>query len=84
MEESVVFTFPYQTNGNHAAELSIVDHIISERHWKCSYDFTETVNNFRLSEKQSLKFLDLFPTFLCNYTYKFENIFTAWSKEVQV
>ena len=27
-EESVVFTFPYQTNGNHAMELSTVGHVI--------------------------------------------------------
>ena len=27
-EESVVFTFPYQTNGNHATELSTVGHVI--------------------------------------------------------
>ena len=28
--------------------------------------------------------MDLFSNFLRNYTYKFENIFTAWSQEVQV
>ena len=32
MEESVVFTFPYQANGNHATEPSTVGHVISERH----------------------------------------------------
>ena len=33
MKDSVVFTFPYQTNGSHAMELSNVGHIISERYW---------------------------------------------------
>ena len=28
MEESVIFTFPYQTNGNHAMEPSTVGHIV--------------------------------------------------------
>ena len=27
VEESVVFTFPYQTNGNHATEPSTVGHV---------------------------------------------------------
>ena len=63
MEESVVFTFPYQANGNHDAALSIVDHIISEWHWKCSFDFTETVNNFRLKREtvsQIVRFISHF------------------------
>ena len=47
-EESVVFTFPYQTNGNHATELSTVGHVISEPHWKSTFDFTEIVNNYGL------------------------------------
>ena len=34
VEDSVVFTFPYQTNGNHVTELSTVDHVISRCHWK--------------------------------------------------
>ena len=48
MEESVVFTFPCQVNGNHATESSTVCHVISERHWKSTFDFTEIVNNYGL------------------------------------
>ena len=48
MGESVVFTFPYQVNGNHATELSAVGHVISELEWKSTFDFTEIVNNCRL------------------------------------
>ena len=48
VEESVVFTFPYQTNGSHATEPSIVGFVMSERHWKITFDFTETVNNYGL------------------------------------
>ena len=28
VEETVIFTFPYQTNGNHATEPSTVGHVI--------------------------------------------------------
>ena len=35
-----------------------------------------------LSKEQYAKLWDLFYNFLWNYTYKFENIFTAWSEEV--
>ena len=44
----VLFTFLYETNGNHATELSIVGHVISEWHWKSSFGFTEIVNNYGL------------------------------------
>ena len=50
MEESVVFIFPNQPNGNHATELSTVSHVISEQHWKSTFDFTELVNNYRLKQ----------------------------------
>ena len=33
-EESVAFTFPYQTNRNHVMDVSVVGHVISEQHWK--------------------------------------------------
>ena len=51
MEESVVFTCPYQTNKNYAAELSTVSHVISERQWESTFDFTEIVNNYGLKRK---------------------------------
>ena len=40
-----LFTFPNQMNRNHAKELSIIDHVISEWHWKSTFDFNEIVNN---------------------------------------
>ena len=49
MEESVLLTFPYQTNGNHATEPLTVGHAISERHWKTAFDFTEIVHNYGLN-----------------------------------
>ena len=53
-----------------------VSHLLSEWHWKSSFDFTEILNNYRL---KYVKLWDLFPTFLWNCIYNFENIFTAWS-----
>ena len=54
--------------GNHATELSTVVHVISERHWKSTFDFTEIVNHCGLKREQYVKLPDLFPTFLWNYT----------------
>ena len=48
VEKSVVFTSLYQTNGNHATELSTVCHVISERHWKSTFNFTDTISNYGL------------------------------------
>ena len=48
VEELVVFAFCYQANGNHATEPSIVGHVISERHWKSTFYFTEIVNSYGL------------------------------------
>ena len=48
MEESVVFIFPYQTNGNHAMELPRVSQISEQ--WNRTFDFTETVNNYGLNQ----------------------------------
>ena len=44
-EKSFIFIFPYETSGNHATEPSTFGHIISERHWKSTLDFTEIANN---------------------------------------
>ena len=41
-------SFPYQTNGSHDMQLSIVSHVISERHWKSTFDFNEIVNSYWL------------------------------------
>ena len=51
MEKSVVFILSYQTNGNHATELSTVGHAISERHWKSNFNFNEIINNYRLKRR---------------------------------
>ena len=48
MEESVLFTFANQTNGDHATEPQTVGHVISEQHWKSTFDFSEIVNNYGL------------------------------------
>ena len=47
MEELVVFTFPYQANGNHVKMLSAVDNIIITTPEK-SFNFSEIINNYRL------------------------------------
>ena len=63
MEKSVVFTFPYQASQNHGTEPLTVCHIISERHWKSKFDFTENVNNYRLKRRtvcQIVRFISLF------------------------
>ena len=53
-EELTLFTFPYQTNGSHATELSTVGQIISEWHWKSTFDFTEIVNNLLRIEARNI------------------------------
>ena len=50
-----LFTFPYQTNENHAQELSTVGHVISERHWKSTFNFKKTVNSYRLKRETILE-----------------------------
>ena len=80
VEESVIFTLPYQTNRNHARELSTVGHVISERHWKSTFDFTEIVNNSRLKQGTVCQICEIyFPLFSETIHTNFKNIFTAWS-----
>ena len=66
VEESVVFTLPYQTNGNHATEPSTVGHVILrtalERyfrfHWNCKQLCVQVRNsmpNFGFISQFSLK-----------------------------
>ena len=53
VEESLVFTFPYQANESHATEPSTVDQVISERHWisiSSTFDFTEIINKYGLKQ----------------------------------
>ena len=68
-----LFIFPYQTNGNHATELSTVGHVISERHWKSTFDFTEIVNNYGLKRGtvlQIIKFISHFSLKLYKQYWK--------------
>ena len=79
MEESVVFTFPYRTNGNHAMETSTVGHIISERHWKSIFDFTEIVNNYRLKRRTICQIVRFISIFSLKLYIQFRKYFhTAW------
>ena len=50
MDESIVFTFPYQANRNHATEPSTVGQVISKWDWKSTFDFTKIVNNCGLEQ----------------------------------
>ena len=68
MEESVLFTCLYQTNGNHTMELSTVGHVIPERHWKSTFDSTEIVSKCRLKRgtvRQIVGFISHFSIKLC-------------------
>ena len=74
MEESVVFTFSYQANGNHATEPSRVGHVISERHWKSTFDFNEIVKNYRLKQGtvcQIVRFISQFSPKLYKQFWKY-------------
>ena len=76
VEETVIFTFPYQTNGNHATEPSTVGHVILTTALERYFRFDWNCKQLQVeSEEQYAKLWDLFPNFLWNYTYKFENIF---------
>ena len=57
LEESVVFTFPHQTNGNYVTESKTVGHVISERHWESTFDVGEIVNNYGLERGTAWKIL---------------------------
>ena len=77
-----LITFPYRTNGNHATELSTVSHVISERRWKITLDFTEIVNKYGLKRGtvcQIVKFISHYSLKLYN---NIENIFAGSSLEV--
>ena len=63
MEKSVIFTFTFQTYGNHATELSTFGHIISEQHWKGTFSFTEIINNFSLKLGTVYQIMKFVPHF---------------------
>ena len=64
MIKSVVFVFSDQKYENPAMELATVVYTISERHLKSTFDFTETVNNFRLKQERVCQTVRFIPTFL--------------------
>ena len=69
-----IFTFPYQANGNHATKPSTVGHVISERHWKSTFDFTEIVNNYGLKRGtvcQIVRFISQFSLKLYTQFWKY-------------
>ena len=66
MEESVVFTFPYQTSGNHAKELSTAGEAISEQNWKSTFVFTEAVNNYGLKRETLCQIVRI----ICDFSLK--------------
>ena len=54
----------YQTNGNHATEPQRVGHVISERHWKSTSNFSEIVNKLRVEARSSVANCEIyFPIF---------------------
>ena len=74
-----LFTFPYRTNGNHATELSIVGYVISERHWKSTFDFTETVNNYELKRRTLCQIIKFKSHSSLKLYIQYWNFFVAWS-----
>ena len=54
MEKSIIFTFPYQTNGNQATELLEVGHVISEWHRKSTFDFTENWKQLQVEARSRM------------------------------
>ena len=63
-EESVVFTFPYQTNGNHATELSTVGHVILRTALKRYFRFPRNCKQLRVEASNSMPNWEIyFPIF---------------------
>ena len=63
VEESLVFTFPYQTNGNHATDPRTVGHVIPGLYWKSTFDFNEIVNNYGLKQGAVCQIVEFFSQF---------------------
>ena len=74
MEESV-FTFPYQTNENCDMEPSAVGHIISERNWKSTSDFTAIINNYGLKRGKKCEIVRLISPFFSKTIHTILKIF---------
>ena len=63
MEASVIFNFPYQTNGNHATEPSTVSHIKLRTALERYFQFHRIVNNYRLRQGTVYDLVKLFSQF---------------------
>ena len=63
VEESVVFTYPDQTAGNLVTNLSTVGHLISEHHWKSTFDFTDFVKYYELKRGTVCQLMRFNPHF---------------------
>ena len=77
MEESFVFTFPYQANGNHATEPPTIGHVISERHWKSTFDFIEIVNSYRLKRETVCQIVRFTSQFSLKLYIQFRKYFNS-------
>ena len=68
--------FLVKTNGNHATEPETVGNVISERHWKSAFDFTEIVDNYGLKRGtvwKIVRFISQFSLKLCIKFWKYFN-----------
>ena len=81
---SVASATPYQKNWNLPTELWAVRHVTSERHWKSTLDFNETVNNHGLKRGKVCQLMIFIFVFSLKLNLQFENIFTAWPFALQV
>ena len=64
MEESVVFTFPYQTNRNHGTEQSTVGHIILRTALERYFRFYWNCKQLRVEARNSMPNCEIyFPIF---------------------
>ena len=84
VEESVIFTFPYETKRNHVTEPSAVGHVISERHWKKTFNFIENCKQIQIEARNSMPNCGIYFQVYSETIQTFENIFIAWSQELQI
>ena len=63
MNQFYLFSFPDKTNRNHTKELTKVDRINSDEHYKSAFKLTEIINNYGLKGQkvcQILRFISHF------------------------
>ena len=74
----------FQTNGNHAMEPSVINHVISEQHWKSTFDFTKIVNNHGLKRGTVCQIVIFISQFSLKLYIKFWKYFHSAFKGVLV